>query len=62
MIKYLNLILICLMIIFLNPDETKLIVFGSRQLLAKLPDFKISLLGKDLAIASTAKDLGVVLD
>ena len=37
-------------------------VFGSRQLLAKLPDFKISLLGKDLALTSSAKDLGVVLD
>jgi len=48
--------------LLLNPDKTKLIVFGSRQLLAKLPYLKISLLGKDLAIASSAKDLGVVLD
>ena len=48
--------------LLLNPDKTKRIVFGSRQLLAKLPDFKISLLGKDLAPASSAKDLGVVLD
>ena len=48
--------------LLLNPDKTKLIVFGSRQLLAKLPDFKISLLGKDLALASSVKDLGVVLD
>jgi len=47
--------------LLLNPEKTKLIVFGSRRLLAKLPDFKISLLGKDLAIASSAKDLGVVL-
>lgn len=47
----------------LNPDKTKQnLVFGSRQLLAKLPDFKLSLLGKDLALASLAKDLGVVLD
>ena len=45
--------------LLLNPDKTKLVVFGSLQLLAKLPDFKISLLGKDLA---SAKDLGVVLD
>ena len=43
-------------------DKTKLVVFGSRQLLAKLPYFKISLLGKDLALTSSAKDLGVVLD
>jgi len=48
--------------LLLNPDKTKLSVFGSQQLLAKLRDFKISLLGKDLAIASSAKDLGVVLD
>ena len=48
--------------LLLNPDKTKLIVFGSQQLLAKLPDLKISLLGKDLALASSAKDLGVVLD
>ena len=47
--------------LLLNPDKTKLIVFGSRQLLAKLPDFKISLLGK-VALASSAKYLGVVLD
>ena len=48
--------------LLLNPDKTKLVVFGSRQLLAKLPNFKISLLGKDLALTFSAKDLGVVLD
>ena len=48
--------------LLLNPDKTKLMVFGSRQLLAKLSDFKISLLGKDLALASSVKDLGVVYD
>ena len=37
-------------------------VFGTRQLLAKLPDFRISSLGKELVSASSAKDLGVVLD
>ena len=31
-------------------------------MLAKLPDFKISLLEKDLVLAFSAKDLGVVLD
>ena len=49
-------------LLLLNPDKKKIIVFGSLQLLAKLPDFKISLLGKDLALASSAKDLWVVLD
>ena len=48
--------------LLLNPDKTKLMVFGSRQLLAKLSDFNISLLGKDPALASSAKDLGIVLD
>ena len=44
--------------LLLNPDKTKLIDLGSKQLLAKLPNFKISLLGKDLTLASSAKDLG----
>jgi len=35
----------CLM---LNPDKTKLMVFGSRGMLPKLPDFKLSLLGKEI--------------
>ena len=48
--------------LLLNRDKTKLIVFRSKQLLAKLPDFKISLLGKDLTLASLAKDLGILLD
>ena len=45
----------------LNLDK-KLIVFGGQQLLAKLFDFKIPLFGKDLALTSSAKDLGIVLD
>ena len=49
-------------LLLLNPDKTKLAVFGTRQLLAKLPDFRISLLGKELVPVSLAKDLGVVLD
>ena len=48
--------------LLLNPNKTKLIVFGTKQLLAKLPNFKISLLGNDLNLASSAKDLGVLLD
>ena len=43
--------------LLLNPDKTKLVVFGSRQLLAKLPDFKISLLGKDLAEVCVSKSI-----
>ena len=37
-------------------------VFGSRQLTAKLPDFKITLMGKELTPAPFAKDLWVTLD
>ena len=48
--------------LLLNPDKTKLMVFGSRQMLPKLRDFKLSLLGKELVPVQAAKDLGVTLD
>jgi len=48
--------------LLLNPDKTKLMVFGSRQILPKLRDFTLSLLGKDLVPVQAAKDLGVTLD
>ena len=37
-------------------------VFGTRQMLSKLPTFKLSLLGKDLMPAESVKDLGVTFD
>ncbi len=37
-------------------------VYGSRQMLAKLPDFRLSLLGKELTPASSVKDHGVKFD
>ena len=46
-------------LLLLNPDNTKLMVYGSRQMLAKLPDFRLSLLGKELTPASSVKDHGV---
>ncbi|CAB4004315.1 Hypothetical predicted protein [Paramuricea clavata] len=49
-------------LLLLNPDRTKLMVYGSRQMLAKLPDFRLSLLGKQLTPASSVKDLGVKFD
>ena len=49
-------------LLLLNADKTKLMVFGSRQLTSKLPDFRITLLGKELVPVSSAKDLGVILD
>ena len=48
--------------LLLNPDKTKLIVFGSRQMTSKLHEFRLSLLGKDISPVQSAKDLGVILD
>ena len=48
--------------LLLNPDKTKLIVFGSRQMTSKLHDFRLSLLGKDISPVQSAKDLGEILD
>ena len=52
----------CDNLLLLNPDKTELIVYGSRQLLSKLPDFQLTLLGKKLIPAQTVKDLGVTFD
>ncbi|CAB4013242.1 Hypothetical predicted protein [Paramuricea clavata] len=46
----------------LNASKTKLMVFGSRQMILKVPDFHLSLLGKELIPVQTAKDLGVTFD
>ena len=48
--------------LLLNPEKSKLIVYGSRQMLEKLPEFHISLLGKELVPADFVKDLGVTFD
>ena len=42
-----------------GPDKTKLLVMGTRQMLQKLPDFQITLLGKAIAPVASARDLGV---
>ena len=47
---------------FGHPDKTELILYGSRQMISKLPDFQLSLLGKKLIPAQTVKDLGVTFD
>ena len=38
--------------LLLNPDKTKLIVYGSRQIISKLRDFRLTLLGKELLPAT----------
>ena len=48
--------------LLLNPDKTKLIVYGSRQMISKLQDFRLTLLGKELLPVDSVKDLGVVFD
>ena len=46
-----------------NPGKTNLIVYGSRQLVSKLPEnFHISLLGKEVFPSETVKDFGVNFD
>ena len=49
-------------LLLLNPGKTKLTVYGRLQMLAKLPDFRLSLLGKEVTPASSVKDLGVKFD
>ena len=48
--------------LLLNPDKTKLIVYGSRQMISKRQDFRLTLLGKELLPVDSVKDLGVVFD
>ena len=42
--------------LLLNPDKTKLIVFGSRQITSKFHKFHMSLLGKDISPVQSARD------
>ena len=39
----------------MNPDKTKLLVIGVRQLLRQLPDFTITLCGKPISSTPVAK-------
>ena len=48
--------------LLIGPDKTKLLVMGTRQMLQKLPDFHITLLGKEIAPVASARDLGVQVD
>ena len=48
--------------LLINPDKTKLLVMGTRQMLQKLPDFHITLLGKEIGPSASARDLGVQVD
>ena len=48
--------------LLINPDKTKLLVMGTRQMLQKLPNLHITLLGKEIAPVASARDLGVQVD
>ena len=48
--------------LLINPNKTKLIIFGSRAMVGKVKDFRLTLLGKEIVPTAFAKDLGVILD
>lgn len=49
--------------LLINPDKTKFILIGTRQLMSRLPaNLSVSFLGKTLEPVTSAKDLGVILD
>jgi len=48
--------------LLVNPSKNKLIIFGSRAMVDKVKDFRLTLLGKEIAPTAFAKDLGVILD
>ena len=47
----------------INPDKTKLLLLGTPQMLARVPEgFGVTLLGKEILPSRSAKDLGVIVD
>ena len=48
--------------LLINSDKTKLIIFGSRGMVSKAQDLRVSLLWKEINSVVSGKDLGVVLD
>ena len=49
-------------LLLLNSDKTKLMVYRSRQMVAKLHELRFSLLGKELTPAPSVKDVGIKFD
>lgn len=52
----------CANYLLINPEKTKLIIFGKRQLLAPLGDVTIPFLGKELSPLPSCMDLGIIFD
>ena len=49
--------------LLINPEKTKLLVLGTRQMLQRLPaDFHVTLLGKKVTPSPSARDLGLQVD
>ena len=49
--------------LLINPEKTKFLLVGTRQLMDKMPTFpSLSFLGKTLKCVDSAKHLGVILD
>ena len=53
----------CYNSLLINPEKTKLLVLGTRQMLQRLPtDFHVILLGRKVAPSPSARDLGLQVD
>ena len=52
----------CMNKLLINPDKTKLILFGTKQLLCKVLDIRVPFLGQHLIPVSSVKDEGIILD
>ena len=48
--------------LLISPSKTKLIFFGTRQLLSRVSDIRVPFLDQELTPVSSVKDLGIVLD
>ena len=48
--------------LLINPSKTKLIFFGTRQLLSKVLNIRVPFLDQELTPVSLVKDLGITLD
>ena len=49
--------------LLINPDKTKPLLLGTRQMLNEVDDsFHVTLLGKEISPVPSARDLGVILD
>jgi len=53
----------CYNSLLINPEKTKLLVLGTRQMLQRLPsDFHVTLIGKKVTPSPSARDLGLQVD